>query len=188
MLDTGVRLVELLNLRWKAIRFESAGSAKYDFLKVSDGKSRNAARTLSLTSSVLYELRRRSGSWFVLPGNSPDRPVLVTGQDHLHRCTCVPIVDGKKQIRFPREFVLRGLRHTFLMRLGKAGADAFTIMKLAGHPSLTVSQRYEHPTSESSELAFERLEALNAQARTFMGSRRSLQKSLLSIAEASVSY
>ena len=69
---------------------------------------------------------------------------------------------GKKGILFPREFVLHGLRHTFLTRLGKAGADTFTIMKLAGHSSITVSQRYVDPAPESCELVFERLEALDA--------------------------
>lgn len=48
--------------------------------------------------------------------------------------------------------------------LGEAGADAFTIMKLAGHSSVTVSQRYVHPTPESVELAFERLERLDRKA------------------------
>jgi hypothetical protein len=41
---------------------------------------------------------------------------------------------------------------------GKAGADAFTIMKLAGHSSFTISQRYAHSTGETIKLAFDRLE------------------------------
>ena len=47
-----------------------------------------------------------------------------------------------------------------LTRLGEAGVDSFTIMKIAGHSSITVSQRYVHPSSESVERAFEKLEAL----------------------------
>jgi hypothetical protein len=34
-------------------------------------------------------------------------------------------------------------------------------MKLAGHSSVTVSQRYVHPTGETVQLAFDRLETLN---------------------------
>jgi hypothetical protein len=49
-----------------------------------------------------------------------------------------------------------------LTRLGEAGADAFTIMRIAGHSSVTVSQRYVHPASEELDRAFERLESLNA--------------------------
>jgi len=47
--------------------------------------------------------------------------------------------------------------------LGEAGADAFTIMRLMGHSTVTVSQRYVHPSPEAVELAYERLTALNLQ-------------------------
>ena len=59
------------------------------------------------------------------------------------------------------EFVVHSLRHTMLTRLGEAGADAFTIMKIAGHSSVTVSQRYVHPTPEGMERAFERFQDLD---------------------------
>lgn len=41
--------------------------------------------------------------------------------------------------------MLHSLLHTFLTRLGEAGFDAFTIMRIAGHSSVTVSQKYEPP-------------------------------------------
>ena len=37
-------------------------------------------------------------------------------------------------------------------------------MRIAGHSSVTVSQRYVHPTPEAIERAFQRLENLNAHA------------------------
>jgi hypothetical protein len=48
-----------------------------------------------------------------------------------------------------------------LTRLGEAGVDAFTIMRIAGHSSITISQRYVHPSPESVERTFARLEASN---------------------------
>ena len=45
-----------------------------------------------------------------------------------------------------------------LTRLGESGVDAFTIMRIAGHSSITVSQRYIHPTPEAVERALERLQ------------------------------
>jgi hypothetical protein len=45
-----------------------------------------------------------------------------------------------------------------LTRLGESGVDAFTIMRIAGHSSVVVSQRYVHPTPEAIERAFERLQ------------------------------
>jgi integrase len=213
MLDTGLRIGELLSLRWEDIRFDPAGAARFGSLKVREGKSKNAQRNLSLTSrasAVLSARRKQSASAYVFPGEYKadqnrdmklqkqtqligaqiddtklkrpmDAPMLVTSLDHLHRRVCEPVVDGKKQVLFPREFVLHGLRHTFLTRLGEAGADAFTIMKLAGHSSVTVSQRYVHPTPESCELAFERLEALNARESVRAEGKESLQKSLQSL-------
>jgi integrase len=65
-------------------------------------------------------------------------------------------------LKLSKEFVVHSLRHTMLTRLGEAGADAFTIMKIAGHSSVIVSQRYVHPTPEGMERAFQRLETLNA--------------------------
>ena len=51
-----------------------------------------------------------------------------------------------------------------LTRLGKAGADTFTIMRIGGDSSVTVSQRYVHPSPEALERALERLEVLNGKA------------------------
>jgi integrase len=70
----------------------------------------------------------------------------------------------RENLDLPAGFVIHGLRHTFLTRLGAAGADAFTIKRVAGHHSVTVSERYVHPVSESVERAFERLEEYNGKS------------------------
>jgi integrase len=56
------------------------------------------------------------------------------------------------------------MRHTFLTRFGEAGADAFTIKKVAGHSSVTISERDIHPTPEGQERAFVRFTTLNETA------------------------
>jgi integrase len=63
--------------------------------------------------------------------------------------------------KMPADFVLHSLRHTFGTRLGESAADAFTIMLLMGHSTVTVSQRYVHPSPEALELAYERMTAMN---------------------------
>ena len=73
---------------------------------------------------------------------------------------------GPKSIGEPATFVVHSLRHTALTRLGESGADAFTIMRIAGHSSVTVSQRYVHPSLDSIETAFAKLDALNESRRT----------------------
>jgi integrase len=67
-------------------------------------------------------------------------------------------------LNLPHGFVLHSLRHTFLTRLGLAGVEAFTIMKLAGHGSVVVSQRYVHPTPQAMENAVAKLDAMNSRA------------------------
>jgi hypothetical protein len=52
-----------------------------------------------------------------------------------------------------------------LTRLGESGADAFTIMRIAGHSNVTISQRYVHPSPETQETAIGRMDALNASRR-----------------------
>jgi len=87
-------------------------------------------------------------------GSNRGGPLAVDTLDKLHART-------RRAIQANSDFVLHSLRHTMLTRLGEAGADAFTIMRVAGHSTVVVSQRYVHPSEESVERAFERLEALN---------------------------
>ena len=55
-------------------------------------------------------------------------------------------------------------KNPFLTRLGETGAGAFTIMRIAGHSSVTVSQWYAYPTSGTVEPAFERTERIGPRA------------------------
>src|SRR5215469_18808211 len=58
----------------------------------------------------------------------------------------------------PWDAVLHCTRHTALTDLGAAGADAFTIQAVAGHASVTTSQRYVHPVPETMARAVARLD------------------------------
>ena len=109
------------------------------------------------TRRTMLEVRStQTDSPYVFPSET-GRPYLVTSIDHLHS-------EVRHTLRLPKDFVIHSLRHTFGTRLGEAGADAFTIMRAMGHSSVTVSQKYVHPTPEAMERAFERLEALNQKA------------------------
>jgi integrase len=158
ILETGVRPGEGVNLRWPDVYLRPAVRAKFGYIAIREGKSKNARRNLSLTACAAEMLKARklaSKSIWVFPGDSPDAAILGTSIDHQHDTV-------RDTLKLSKEFVVHSLRHTMLTRLGEAGADAFTIMKIAGHSSVTVSQRYVHPTPESMERAFERLQNLNA--------------------------
>jgi len=51
------------------------------------------------------------------------------------------------------------MRHTALTRLAEAGCDAFTLARIAGHSSITISQRYCHTQADAIERAFAKLPA-----------------------------
>jgi integrase len=82
---------------------------------------------------------REEGLVFCKPGGTPWSDSRLDQQHALVR----------KLLKLPVDFVLHSLRHTFGARLGESGADAFTIMRLMGHSTVTVSQRYVHPSPEA---------------------------------------
>lgn len=157
VLDTGLRLGEAVALQWPDVTLRPVGAARFGFLMVRGGKSRNARRTVPLTARVseMLSLRTKSSGPWVFPNNKGDAPAITTSLDHAH-------AKLRTLLKLPSDFVVHSLRHTMLTRLGEAGVEAFAIMRIAGHSSVTVSQRYVHPTPEAIERAFVRLEALNA--------------------------
>jgi integrase len=175
MLESGLRIGEALGLEWENVTLEPVNGARFGFLKVREGKSKNARRIVPLTdraSAMLMERQKendaRRGADLKTQQKSKPSPYvfanregeryLGTSINHLHRNVCAPTLDGKRRPMFPADFVLHSLRHTMLTRLGESGVDAFTIMRIAGHSSIVVSQRYIHPTPEAVERAFERLQ------------------------------
>jgi integrase len=159
LLETGLRLGEALALKWTDIELDPANGKRLGYLFVREGKSKNARRHVSLTSRAQEMLVNRSlesKSEYVF-ANQAGKPYLVTSLDHLHKKL-------RADLQLPNDCVIHSLRHTFLTRFGEAGADAFTIKKVAGHSSVTISERYIHPTPEGQERAFERFAHLNKEA------------------------
>jgi integrase len=64
LLDSGLRLGEALNLRWPDVHLEPAGNARYGWLQVRDGKTKNARRTVPLAARVghLLEEKRKAAT------------------------------------------------------------------------------------------------------------------------------
>jgi integrase len=49
------------------------------------------------------------------------------------------------------------VRHTALTRLRESGCDVFTLARIAGHSSITITQRYVRPQADAIERAFSKL-------------------------------
>lgn len=165
LVDTGLRLGEALSLDWRQVRLEPANGARFGYVTVLSGKAKSKkSRNVPLSGRAVDVLRRHApkaeGLVFHREDGEPLSKSLLGQQQTRVRAL----------LKLPGDFVLHSLRHTFGTRLGEAGADAFTIMRLMGHSTVTVSQRYVHPSPEAVELAYERLTVLNMQkVRTIPG-------------------
>jgi integrase len=64
----------------------------------------------------------------------------------------------REKMGIPSDFVIHGLRHAMLTRLAEVGTDLSILKEIAGHAGSSVTERYVHPSSESKERAFDKLE------------------------------
>jgi integrase len=157
LIDTGLRIGELVALRW----------TDFDWMEhtihVRKGKTVNARRTLNMTARCQAELvawssiSPRGADAFVFGGRAEGTHISISTMEKLH-------VAARERLELPREFVIHSLRHTFGTRLGELGTDVFTIKDLMGHSNVTVSQKYVHPGDATRRAAFSRLDAANVQA------------------------
>ncbi len=121
-------------------------------LQVSEGKSKAAKRILPLVPEVYAVLHRRRGE----QGNPEEGWVFPTSsrQGHLNGNT----TKDQHAIALKKSKVARFepyiLRHTALTRLAESGCDVFTLARIAGHSSITITQRYVHPQADAVERAF----------------------------------
>ena len=152
IVESALRPGEALALRWSDVHLDPGVDKKLGYVQVRSGKSKNARRSVSLSARANAMLRARKQNAvndLVFPGDSLEEPFLVSSLDHQH-------AGVRAKLGLPSEFVIHSLRHTALTRLGDSGADAFTIMRIAGHSSITISQRYVHPSNDAMEAAFEK--------------------------------
>ena len=159
-LETGMRLGEVLALEWRNVFLDPVGNATRGYVRVEAGKTKHAQRNLSLTSQgkeILASQAAVSKSSYVFVREDGITPVSKSTVEHQHQRI-------RTLLKMDEDFVIHSFRHTMLTRLGERGVDAFTIMKIAGHSSIVVSQRYVHPTPETLERAFGQLEASSREA------------------------
>src|SRR5580692_4105846 len=64
----------------------------------------------------------------------------------------------RSSLPWPLGHLAWGIILSFINRLAESGADAFTIMKLMGHSSIVVSQRYVHPSTDAMKRAISGME------------------------------
>lgn len=132
LVDTGLRRGEVCRLTWRDV-----GTVE---ILITRGKTRFARRRIPLTKravEILKGLPRNGENVFV------DRYGHAITPDWLTHA----FVKARRALGISEQAVLHSTRHTFCTRLGESGADAFAIQRLAGHSSITISQKYVHTSA-----------------------------------------
>jgi integrase len=153
LFDTGMRPDEVHRMCWEHITWSSR---RHGVLLVTEGKTDAARREIPMTERVRRIVEKRwkaqgspeSGWVFPAP----------TKMGHIDHSSVKKQHRAALKISGVRSFVLYSLRHTFLTRLGASGCDVWTLMRIAGHSSIKMSERYVHPSGEAVLAAMSRME------------------------------
>ncbi|MGB9073101.1 MAG: tyrosine-type recombinase/integrase [Terriglobales bacterium] len=154
LVDTGLRISEACDLLTENVQFDDGLPVS---IRVVKGKSKYSKREIPLTKRAAVALsaclqQSRCAHCFTSKGG---RRKLTR---HYPSEQFRTIRDA---LNLGPDVVLHSTRHTFCTRLGMAGANAFTIQKLAGHSSIVISQRYVHADREVKQEAIRLLDAQN---------------------------
>ena len=154
MVDEGFRPSEVFALQWPQILMVDGEG----LIKIVEGKSKAARRTLPMTPRVYKLLKARHES----AGKPTEGWVFPSGSNTGHFNGDSAKVQHKKALDDSgvEAFPPYVLRHTALTRIAEScNEDAFVVMKIGGHSSITITQRYIHPQAQAIGRAFANLAA-----------------------------
>jgi integrase len=135
----GLRLGEIISLRWNDIDFEKG------FLAVKDTKNK-LNRVVPMTGEVIEMLRereKRKNFDFVFSDHKGLKLKNYTLSLQFKMATdSLRLNEGISDDR--DKVVSHSLRHTFCSWLVEEGVDLYTVKELAGHKTLAMTARYSH--------------------------------------------
>jgi integrase len=160
--DTGMRPEECFRLRWEDLTWVNGRNG---VLLITRGKTAAARRVIPMTPRVRTVLESRwetvgkpqDGWIWTAPTRSGHIEPSSLRKQHAKAFETIAKEAGKRNEKPVRPFVLYSLRHTFLTRLGRSGCDVWTLARIAGHASITISSRYVHPSEDTVLDAISRL-------------------------------
>jgi integrase len=162
MLGTGMRPGEVFALRWERVLLNGNNG----LIQVAEGKSRAARRVLPMVRAVYDIMSERHASQghpaegWVFPSTAKCGHFDGGSAKNQHRAALGAVnaeTDKKGEPPRLKPFPPYCLRHTALTNLAGTGCDAFTLARIAGHSSITITQRYCHPQADAIERAFAKL-------------------------------
>jgi integrase len=144
LVDSGLRPDEAYRLRWESVTWING---RHGTFLVTLGKTPAARRVLPMTPRVRtilesrWEAARKPLDGWIWPA--------PTRSGHVESSSLRKQHQNALRTSKVRSFVLYSLRHSFLTRLAESGCDIWTLSRIAGHASLTMSQRYIHPSQDA---------------------------------------
>jgi integrase len=153
---TGMRPGEAFALRWENVHLNGRGG----LIQVTEGKTKAARRMLPMVPAVYtalkakWEATGKPEEGWLFPSSAHEGHLNKdTAKDQHKRAIERVNAKGKpnEQIKYFQPYILR---HTALTQLAEAGCDVFTLARIAGHSSITITQRYVHPQADAIERAF----------------------------------
>lgn len=159
---TGMRLDELVHLRWADIDIERRLIAVH---RGRHGTTKSGkARHVPILDSLLPFLRQyalnRDGATLVFPASSSGRPRKdgVKNKPRSKPGIRVPFKQAAKRAGLSEKLRFHDLRHTFASHWVLDGGDIFRLSKILGHSSVVVTQKvYAHLAPEAWEQDYHRL-------------------------------
>src|SRR6266702_3816614 len=150
-LHTGMRLGEILNLRWQDLDFSSG------FILVRDSKNGQARQVGidSMISTLLRSWPRLSDQDIVFTSVMTGGRIVDIRAGFLNACKRAGITG----LHF------HDLRHTFASQFVMAGGDLYILKEILGHKSITMTQRYAHLSPTYKIRAIDRMNTLWAGAQ-----------------------
>jgi len=144
LVDSGLRPDEAYRMRWESITWING---RHGTFLVTCGKTAAARRVLPMTPRVRAILESR----WEAAGKPQDGWIwsAPTRSGHVESFSLRKQHQNALRTSKVRPFVLYSLRHSFLTRLAESGCDVWTLSRIAGHASLTMSQRYIHPSQDA---------------------------------------
>jgi integrase len=154
LVDSGLRPEECFRLRWEFVTWTNG---RHGSFLVTHGKTAAAPRVLPMTPRVRAILENQwehtgkpLDGWVWAASTSSGHVEPSTLRKQHARIFRTLAEEAKQNNRKPvRPFVLYSLRHTFLTRLGESGCNVWTLARIAGHSSITMSARYVHPSEDA---------------------------------------
>lgn len=135
--NTGMRKGEILSLRWPQVDLDN----RVITLLVTKNKEK---RSLPINETVYQLLKRkmeaRKSSGYVFPSGTGTK-IISHNLSRSFRIAREKV--GLDDVRF------HDLRHTAGSRMAQSGVDIYTIAKILGHKTLTMTIRYSHHNVES---------------------------------------